>query len=181
LLLWRPCNKWNEMSELIVTTQKFAVVLIPEVPFSNPGSTGVQIICDFVRLHQPLAFILDYDESATYQIFSPHRAVNTLCRCCNKADDINITLHWGAFANNCRVKAINITYLLCVRACARVLPPFSSIQRFWTILWGHLWRLWLHHIFRHCLIKGTFFGKKFLNIKCVFWFSLHVFLKHFSF
>ena len=32
----------------------------------------------------------------------------------------------------------------------------------------HLWPLWLHHIFRHYLINGTIFGKKLLNIKCVF-------------
>ena len=32
---------------------------------------------------------------------------------------------------------------------------------------------WLHRIFRHYLINGTIFGKKSLNIKCVFWFSLH--------
>jgi hypothetical protein len=31
--------------------------------------------------------------------------------------------------------------------------------------------LWLHHIFRHYLINDTIFGKKVLNIKCVFWFS----------
>ena len=28
--------------------------------------------------------------------------------------------------------------------------------------------LWLHHIFRHYLINDTTFGKKLLNIKCVF-------------
>jgi hypothetical protein len=28
--------------------------------------------------------------------------------------------------------------------------------------------------FRHYLINGTIFGKTLLNIKCVFWFSLHL-------
>jgi len=32
----------------------------------------------------------------------------------------------------------------------------------------------LYSIFWHCLIKGTTFEKKFLNIKCVFWFSLQL-------
>ena len=31
-----------------------------------------------------------------------------------------------------------------------------------------------HHIFRHYLINGSIFGKKSLNIKCVFWFSLQL-------
>jgi hypothetical protein len=35
-----------------------------------------------------------------------------------------------------------------------------------------LWPVWLQHIFPHCLINGTIFGKKLLRIKCVFWFSL---------
>jgi hypothetical protein len=35
----------------------------------------------------------------------------------------------------------------------------------------YMWPLWLHHIFRHYLINGAIFGKKLLNIKCVFIFS----------
>jgi hypothetical protein len=35
-----------------------------------------------------------------------------------------------------------------------------------------LFPLWLHHIFRHYLINVTIFGKKSVNIKCVFWFPL---------
>ena len=42
-------------------------------------------------------------------------------------------------------------------------PPYS-----------HLWRLWLHHVFPHCLINETIFGKTLLNIKCVFWFYLRL-------
>ena len=34
--------------------------------------------------------------------------------------------------------------------------------------------LWLQHIFRHYLTNSTIFGKKLLNIKCVFWFSLQL-------
>jgi hypothetical protein len=41
-----------------------------------------------------------------------------------------------------------------------------------TVLYCHLWPVWLYHIFPHYLINGTIFGKKLLNIKCVFWFSV---------
>jgi hypothetical protein len=39
--------------------------------------------------------------------------------------------------------------------------------------------LWIHPIFRHYLINGTTFGKKSLNIKRVFLFSLRFFFKTF--
>ena len=38
----------------------------------------------------------------------------------------------------------------------------------------HLWPIWLNHIFPRYLINGTTFGKKVLNIKCVFWFCLPI-------
>ena len=38
----------------------------------------------------------------------------------------------------------------------------------------HLWPVRLYNIFPHYLINGTIFGKKLLNIKCVFWFSLQI-------
>jgi hypothetical protein len=37
----------------------------------------------------------------------------------------------------------------------------------------HLLPVPLYHIFPHYLINDTIFGKKLLNMKCVFWFSLH--------
>jgi hypothetical protein len=37
------------------------------------------------------------------------------------------------------------------------------------------------HFFRHYLINTAIFGRKLLNTKCVFWFSLQVCLKYFSF
>ena len=36
----------------------------------------------------------------------------------------------------------------------------------------HLWPVWLYHNFPHYLLKGTIFGKKLWNVKCVFVFSL---------
>ena len=57
---------------------------------------------------------------------------------------------------------------VCLRACslnfpARNAPPFC-----------HLWPLWLHKNFPHYLINDTIFGKRLLNIKCVFWFFLQL-------
>jgi hypothetical protein len=43
-----------------------------------------------------------------------------------------------------------------------------------TVLYCHLWPVWLYHIFPHYLINYTILGKKLLNIKCVFWFSLQL-------
>ena len=44
-----------------------------------------------------------------------------------------------------------------------------------SILYRHLWPVRLYHIFPHYLINGIIFEKeKFLNIKCVFWFSLQI-------
>ena len=36
------------------------------------------------------------------------------------------------------------------------------------------WPVWLCHIFPHYFTNGTFFSKKLLNIKHVFWFSLQL-------
>jgi hypothetical protein len=43
-----------------------------------------------------------------------------------------------------------------------------------AVLYCHLWSVLLYRIFPHYLINGTIFGKKLLNIKCVFWFSLQL-------
>jgi hypothetical protein len=43
-----------------------------------------------------------------------------------------------------------------------------------AVLYCHLWTVWLYHIFPHYLINGTILGKKLLNIKCVFWFSVQL-------
>ena len=43
-----------------------------------------------------------------------------------------------------------------------------------AVLYCHLWPVWLYHIFTHYLTNGAIFGKKLLNIKCVFWFCLQL-------
>ena len=53
------------------------------------------------------------------------------------------------------------------RACACVYV-YLLTQHVAHAPYCHLRPLWLHRIFRHYLINGTIFGKKLLNIKCVF-------------
>ena len=66
---------------------------------------------------------------------------------------------------------------VCQSACAcvyvQVALLFQHATRMRHIVM-YLWPVRLLHIFRHYLINGTVFGKKLLNIKCVFWFSLHL-------
>jgi hypothetical protein len=69
----------------------------------------------------------------------------------------------------------NITYL---RVCARVRVRACSLPYPACILYAPycdaiLWPLWLHHIFRHYLINGTIFGKRFEHNN-VFWFSIQL-------
>jgi hypothetical protein len=65
---------------------------------------------------------------------------------------------------------------VCVCVCVCVWPELSTMQGASAVLYFHLWPVWLYHIFPRYLIKGTIFGKKLLNIKCVFWLSLEKFL-----
>jgi hypothetical protein len=50
-----------------------------------------------------------------------------------------------------------------------------------AVLYCHLWSVWLYRIFPYYLINGTIFGKKSLNIKCVFWFSVQLLSETFLF
>ena len=43
-----------------------------------------------------------------------------------------------------------------------------------ALFYCHLWHVLFDHIFPHYLINCRIFGKKLLNIKCVFWFSLQL-------
>jgi hypothetical protein len=60
---------------------------------------------------------------------------------------------------------------VCLYTCLNYLV--STSHQFCTILYC-LWPIWLYHIFSHYLIKGMIFGKKLLNIKCVFSFSVQL-------
>jgi hypothetical protein len=65
-----------------------------------------------------------------------------------------------------------------VRVCSHNYPScnFSC-----SVLYRHLWPVWLYHIFPHYLTNGTIFGgkEKLFNLKCVFWFSLQLCLNIF--
>jgi len=62
--------------------------------------------------------------------------------------------------------------VVCVCVCVCVWRSLSSMQSACTVL-SSMACLALH-IFPHYHINGTVFGKKLLNIKCVFWFSLQL-------
>jgi hypothetical protein len=61
-------------------------------------------------------------------------------------------------------KAVRITFSVCV--CSLL----SSTQSACVVLYGHLWPVWLCHIFPRYLINGTIFEKKkkLLNINACF-------------
>jgi hypothetical protein len=61
------------------------------------------------------------------------------------------------------------------------LPSLSSMQSACAVLYCHLWPVWLYRIFPHYLTKGRMFGKKLLNIKCVFLLPLQILSEIFIF
>jgi hypothetical protein len=48
------------------------------------------------------------------------------------------------------------------------------MQSAFIVSYCYLWRVWLYHIFLHCLITGKIFRKKYEYEMCV-WFSLQYF------
>ena len=53
--------------------------------------------------------------------------------------------------------------------------PACKSYLYFVALCCHTWRIWLHRMLPHYLINNTTLGKKkILNIKCAFWFSLHL-------
>ena len=55
---------------------------------------------------------------------------------------------------------------------------FISMQSACAVLHCRLCPAWLYHVLPHYLINGTIFVRKLFSIKCVFWFSRQVCLKH---
>jgi hypothetical protein len=82
----------------------------------------------------------------------------------------NATLRRVRLTMDCRGKATSITYY---RVClySWLSYPAGRSHPFCAVLYCHLWRVWLYHIFQHCLIIGMILGKSLLNIKCVLIFS----------
>ena len=64
---------------------------------------------------------------------------------------------------------------VCVCVCVCVALVIQHAKRI-PVLYCHLWPICLLHNFRHCTMNGTIFGKKLLNMKCVFWFCLWLWL-----
>ena len=82
--------------------------------------------------------------------------------------------HW------CRGEAVSAKYSECVCLYSCLSYPRCKSHILYAELHCHLWPVWYYHIFTHYLTKGTSVeGKKHLNIKCVFWFSLQLLIEIF--
>jgi len=68
----------------------------------------------------------------------------------------------------------SITYSECI--CSLRYPACNSCASYCS-----LWPVRFYNIFPHYLINDKPIGGVVLNSKCVFWFSLQRFVKHFSF
>jgi len=75
--------------------------------------------------------------------------------------DSNRTLRSGLIAKH------NVLVFVCV--CILRYPACNAHAPY-----CHLWPARLYSIFPHYLINGTILGKKLLNTKCVFWFSVQL-------
>jgi hypothetical protein len=58
-----------------------------------------------------------------------------------------------------------------IRAYSLAIPARNAYAPCCDVICGPLS---LHYIFRYCLINSAIFGKKLMNIKCVFLFSLQL-------
>jgi hypothetical protein len=81
----------------------------------------------------------------------------------------SVTMRW--LLNHCREWKNKIYYIFWVCVCSCSYPAWKAHG---TILYCHLWPVWICHIFSHYVISSVIFGKKVLNIKCVLWFSLQL-------
>jgi hypothetical protein len=61
---------------------------------------------------------------------------------------------------------------VCLYSCLSY--PASRSHLFYAVLYCHLWHVWLYYIFLRYLITVTIFGKKLLNIQCVFWLPVQI-------
>jgi len=76
----------------------------------------------------------------------------------------------------CRGKTIIITYFECV-CCSVSYPACKASAPYYIVICV----LSGCTIFFHIISQTTRLSEKLLNTKCVFWFSLQLYLKHFSF
>jgi len=101
---------------------------------------------------------------------SPYRAVNTRhlgYSNNNNTGNVSNTWHRGTFVQLLLLWERNKYYIFWVSVCSLRHPACNAHAPN-----CHLWSVRLYSIFPHYLINGTIFGKKLLNTKCVFWFSV---------
>jgi len=84
--------------------------------------------------------------------------------------------HWGAFVLLMLLWKSNNYHIFWVCVCSLRYPACNVHSPY-----CRLWPIRLYRIVPRYLIKGTIFGEKLVNIKCVFWFSLNFRLKVLSF
>jgi hypothetical protein len=79
----------------------------------------------------------------------------------------NVTLRW--LLNHCREWKNEIYYIFWVCVCNCSYP---ACRAHGTVLYCHLWPIWICHIFPHYVISGIIFGKKGIDRKtCALIFS----------
>ena len=86
----------------------------------------------------------------------------------NKRGNVRTASYWNAFQYALLQLKRNRYYVFWVCVCSRRYTACKAHAPH-----CHLWPVQLYNIFPYCLINCTIFGggKKFLNTKCVFWFS----------
>jgi len=95
------------------------------------------------------------------------------CRCLVSTDKSKAPV--CVYVRVCVCMCVRVYVCVCAGVCAFLfLPYLSSMQIACEILYC-MWPVRLYNIFPHCLINGTIFIIKLLNIKCVFWFSVFFF------
>jgi hypothetical protein len=67
------------------------------------------------------------------------------------------------------IVAVEKQWVLNMCVCSLSYPVYEAHAPY-----CYRWPLWLHHIFPYYLINGTIFGKKVIDHKIVFWFSLQL-------
>jgi hypothetical protein len=89
----------------------------------------------------------------------------------NKTSNVRITYYWGAFAWPLLQWKSNKYYIFWVCVCSLSYAACKAHAPYYIVICG---LSGCTVFFPHYLINGTIFGKRLLNIKCVFWFYLQL-------
>jgi hypothetical protein len=74
---------------------------------------------------------------------------------------VNFVLKHFTRSDEINQSCSNKYWKLWAHVCIFVLVILHVIAFLYTVLYRHLWPVWLHHIFPHYLINGTIFGKSY--------------------